>query len=105
MRYKYVVHNGDGFTFALEPYPDRWYVHCDVTDNKPSVLKNMLSRWKEFRKLINIDLYALHSDIENIPTHRKFLKMFGFKLLEEAQDDSSYEVWINEGTIYKKWDQ
>lgn len=97
---KVVVNSGPGFSFALETHLDKVFVHCDVTDNKPSVLKEMLRRWKGFRESIIVDLYALHNDAKNTSAHKHFLKMFNFEYKETLTNQKTgelVELWISKG--------
>jgi len=97
MGFKVVVNSGPGFSFAIETYPSRVFVHCDVTDNKPSVLKEMFRRWKKIRESFIIDLYAIHNATENKPS-KHFLKMFGFEYLRTVKAKNGIdiiEIWIN----------
>ena len=100
MGYKIPTIWGDGYTISLEPYPNKVFVHCEVTDTKPSVVKEMLRKWKAFKSAASLDLYALHCDAKNKPTHKHFLKMFGFKYMNTvtAKNGATVEVWLNKGT-------
>jgi hypothetical protein len=90
----------NGFTFQLEFYKDKTFVHCDVFKTTKAILREMYKDWEYFRKVINIDLYALHSDSRNNKTHKHFLRLFGFSFLESGLsgvDESPYELWVNRG--------
>ncbi|MFI3217803.1 MAG: hypothetical protein QX189_01615 [Methylococcales bacterium] len=98
MSYKIPFIQIEGVVFSLEPYPDYVFVHCDVQDNPSlSTIKEMLRKWKQFRDVTCLDFYALHSDSNNKPTHKKFLTMFNFKFLEtrKAKDGETVEIWFN----------
>jgi len=98
MGYKIPLIQGTGYTFYIEPYPTQVFVHCDVQDNPtPSIIKEMLYKWKQFRGITCTDFYAIHSDLKNKPTHKKFLTMFGFKFLElhKTSNGEPVEIWFN----------
>lgn len=101
MGYKIPIIKGVGFSFAIEPYPNQIFVHCEVTSLKPSVIKEMLQKWKGFRESTTIDFYALHNDEKNVETHKHFLKMFGFKyqqMIPAKEGKELFEIWMNKGT-------
>lgn len=99
MGYKIPTIAGKGYTFYLEPYPNKVFVHCDVVENTPSVIKEMLSKWKLFTEAITMDLYALHDDTKNTKAHKHFLKKFGFTYKETLPTTSgtSVELWFRKG--------
>jgi len=98
MGYKIPLIQGDGYTFYIEPYSKQIFVHCDVQDNPTvGIIKEMLSKWKQFREVTCADFFAIHDDIKNKPTHKKFLTLFGFKFLEsrKAINGETVEIWSN----------
>ncbi len=101
MGYKIPIMKNGGATFYLEPYATHLFVHCDVVDSpSKSLIKDMLSKWKKFREVTCMDLYALHT-YKNKSTHKHFLSLFGFKFLENriAKNGDSVELWINRGNL------
>jgi len=86
--------------FELPRGEDKFYVHCDVPVTKKSVLVKMRRDWVYFRSIINIDLYAIHSDTRNNKPHKHFLRLFGFSYLSSGiskLDGKPYEIYINRG--------
>jgi len=101
MGYKIPMIKSDGATFYLEPYTTYVFVHCDVVDNpSKTLIKDMLSKWKKFREVTCVDLYALHTP-KNKNTHKHFLSLFGFKFLENriAKDGNPVELWISRSNL------
>ncbi len=68
----------DDYTLYLEEYNGFWFIHCDCQRWTNTVRKRML---RDLVDLQQDDLYAIH-EIED-RKHEKFLKLFGFKFLED----------------------
>jgi hypothetical protein len=68
----------DDYTLYLEDYNGFEFIHCDCRRWTNEVRKRMLD---DLVKLQKDDLYAIH-EIEDAK-HEKFLKLFGFKFLED----------------------
>lgn len=61
------------------------FAHCDVVNWSKNVAINLRNDWNTLFDLYNGDLFALNEQDDE--KHRKFLAMYGFEFLIEAQGD------------------
>ena len=66
--------------------------HCDIHVRwTPSIKQALAEDFKTLCSLHNQKIYAQHSPDQG-PTHEKFLKMFGFKFVEEFVETPTGET-------------
>ena len=83
--YKVPVVVKEDYRIYFQPISGANFIHCDVFNWNKTVRNDLLKTFKILKELYGQPIFAIHQEYQD-NTHRKFLKMFGFKKIDEAED-------------------
>jgi hypothetical protein len=83
--YKVPVVVREDYRIYFQPLSGANFIHCDVFNWNKTVRKDLLETFDQLKKLYGQPIFAIHQEYQD-NTHIKFLKMFGFKKIDEAED-------------------
>jgi hypothetical protein len=88
---KIIYYKDDDVLFEIEPNSEGVFLHCEVTNWKPSVLKKS---YRVFGEFLN---FAQHHKIKKVVTttpNPKFALLFGGKVINSGEIDGVYHEVI-----------
>lgn len=94
-QHKMVVHSDDDFLFEVEANSEGLFLHCEVFNWKPSVLKKTYQVFGEF---LNGAQQAGISKIYTVTPNPKFAKLYGGQVVNRGYIDNVLHeviVWEN----------